>query len=91
MEEMIVAGTVKTQYLFEPLRVMAEAVEDEALVTIFSPINSANVIKEDIKACKVQPNPDMIAHNNLKPLPSSGLCPREKPPKITCHLTSRYG
>ena len=53
MEELIVAGTVHTQYNFEPLTVAAEAIDAEQLVEISSPINTANVIKDDIEACKV--------------------------------------
>ena len=53
VEELIIAGTVKTQYKFEPLTVTAEAVQNEQLVEISSPINIAHVIMDDIKACKV--------------------------------------
>lgn len=53
MEELEVAGSVKTQYNFEPLTIEAEAFEDESLTTIFSPVSSANVIMGDIEACKV--------------------------------------
>jgi hypothetical protein len=53
IDELLVAGVVKTQYEFQPLTIAAELIDDDALITISSPVTSANVIKEDIIACKV--------------------------------------
>jgi len=55
IDELLVAGTVKTQYGFQPLTIAGEMIDDTALITISSPVTSANVIKDNIIACKVPP------------------------------------
>ena len=53
MEELVFAGKVRTQYDFQPMTITAEAVNDDHLVEISSPIDTAHVFKDDVQVCKV--------------------------------------
>ena len=69
IDELLVAGTVKTEFESQDLTIAGEMIDDSAIITISSPVTSANVIKDNIIACKVNPLPCLPA--SLHPVDSA--------------------
>ena len=55
IDELLVAGTVNTEFESQDLTIAGEMIDDSAIITISSPVTSATVIKDNIIACKVRP------------------------------------